>query len=86
MWQEWWRDILVVAAGREESAVHRDRLDRLHALAAQCDLRSAVRAVRAIVDARLQLEENASPALTLEAMMLALPQLRANAVAGRMQA
>jgi DNA polymerase-3 subunit delta' len=84
LWQEWWRDILVIAGGREESAVHRDRLSRLHALAARCDVRAAARAVRAIVEARLQLDENASPVLALESMMLALPQLRANAVAERM--
>ena len=84
MWQEWWRDVLVIAGGREESAVHRDRLDRLHALAARCDARSAARGLRAIVEARLQLEENGSPVLVLESMMLALPQLRANAVAERM--
>ena len=40
--------------------------------------------ITAVVESRLQLEENASPALTLEAMMLELPQLRANAVAARM--
>ncbi|HEY8172391.1 MAG TPA: DNA polymerase III subunit delta' [Dehalococcoidia bacterium] len=84
MWQEWWRDLLLIAAGREDRAVHRDRLDRLRVLAAQCDVASAVRALRAVTDARQQLEENASPVLALEAMMLALPELRPNAVAGRL--
>ena len=84
MWQEFWRDILVIAAGREDRAVHRDRLDRLHVLGAQCAVADAARAVRAITDARLQLEENASPTLALEAMMLMLPELRPNAVAGRL--
>jgi DNA polymerase-3 subunit delta' len=84
MWQELWRDILLIAAGREQGAVHRDRLDRLRVLAAQCDVPSAVRALRAITEARQQLEENASPVLALEAMMLALPELRPNAVAGKL--
>jgi DNA polymerase-3 subunit delta' len=84
LWQEWWRDVLLIAAGREEQAVHRDRLDRLHALAAQCDVGAAARGLRAITDARQHLEENASPVLALETMMLALPQLRPNAVAGRL--
>jgi DNA polymerase-3 subunit delta' len=84
MWQEWWRDILLIAAGREDRAVHRDRLDRLHVLAATCDAASAARALRAITDARQQLDENASPILALEVMMLALPQLRPNAVASRL--
>jgi DNA polymerase-3 subunit delta' len=84
MWQEWWRDILLIAAKREDRAVHRDRLDRLRVLASQCDVAGAVRALRAIGDARQQLAENASPALALEAMMLALPELRSNAVSQRL--
>ena len=83
-WQSWWRDILLTAAGREDQATHRDRLDRLRPLASQCDVRSAVGALRAIADAREQLAENASPVLALEVMMLALPRLRANAVADRL--
>ena len=84
MWQEWWRDILLIAAGRADHAVHGDRLDRLRALASQCEVAGAVRALRAITDARQQLAENASPVLALEAMMLALPELRSNAVSQRL--
>jgi DNA polymerase-3 subunit delta' len=84
MWQEWWRDVLLVAAGREQLAVHRDRLDRLHALAAACDVPAAVRALRAIADARLHLIENASPVLALESMLLAVPRLQPNAVSRRL--
>jgi DNA polymerase-3 subunit delta' len=86
VWQAWWRDILLIAAGREIQAVHRDRLDTLRPLAAQCDVREAVGALRAIADARQQLGENASPVLALEVMMLALPVLRPNAVSGRLAA
>ena len=84
IWQAWWRDILLIAAGREIQAVHRDRLDTLRPLAAQCDVRAAVRALRAIGDARLQLTENASPVLALELMTLALPVLRPNSVTSRL--
>jgi len=85
-WERFWRDIMVVAAGREQSATHRDRLDRLRVLAAGCEPRAAVRGVRAVAEARQQLSENASPVLTLEAMMLRLPVLsdRRNAVAERL--
>jgi DNA polymerase-3 subunit delta' len=76
-WQAWWRDLLLIASGREDEAVHRDRLDTLRPLASQCGVRGAVRALRAIADARQQLDENVSPVLALEAMMLALPALRA---------
>lgn len=85
-WQEWWRDLLVIAGGREQQATNRDRLDSLRPLAAQCGVAPAVQALRAITDARQQLEENASPVLVLEAMILALPVLRRNAVAGRLAA
>jgi len=85
-WQEWWRDVLLIAAGREQEAANRDRLDTLRPLAAQCGVAPAVRALRAITDARQHLDENASPVLALECMMLALPELRLNAVAGRLAA
>jgi DNA polymerase-3 subunit delta' len=84
MWQEWWRDVLLIAAGREDRAVHRDRLDRLRVLASGTDPAGAARALRAITEARQQLDENASPILALEVMMLDMPQLRPNAVAGRL--
>jgi DNA polymerase-3 subunit delta' len=86
VWQAWWRDILLIAAGRESQAVHRDRLDTLRPLAAQCDVPAAVRALRGIADARQQLVENASPVLALEMMTLALPVLRPNAVTSRLAA
>jgi DNA polymerase III subunit delta' len=86
LWQAWWRDILLIAAGRDLQAVHSDRLDTLRPLAAQCDVRGAVRALRAIADARLQLTENATPMLALELMTLALPRLQPNSVTGRLAA
>jgi DNA polymerase-3 subunit delta' len=79
VWQEWWRDLLLIAARQEVLVVNRDRLDRLHALKAQCDVADAARALRAITDARQHLAENASPVLALEAMMLGIPALRAPA-------
>ena len=42
-------------------AVHSDRLDTLRPLAAQCDVRGAVRALRAIADARQQLDGEREP-------------------------
>jgi DNA polymerase-3 subunit delta' len=83
-WEEIWRDIMLIAAGRPQQAVHRERLDSLRPLAAQCDVPAAVRALRAIGDARGQLAENASPALALETMMLDLPVLRPNPVSERL--
>jgi DNA polymerase-3 subunit delta' len=77
LWESFWRDLLLTAAGREDEAMHRDRLDALRPLASQCGVAPAVRSLRAIAEARQQLDENASPVLALEVMMLALPQLGA---------
>jgi DNA polymerase-3 subunit delta' len=84
LWEEWWRDILLITAGREELAVHREGIERMRHLAAGCDTAAAARALRALADARQQLDENASPVLALEVMMLALPHLRPNAVTARL--
>ncbi|MDE3094752.1 MAG: DNA polymerase III subunit delta' [Chloroflexota bacterium] len=86
VWQTWWRDLLLIAAGRQDEAVLRERLDTLRPLAAQCGVPGAARALRALADARQQLDENASPVLALEALMLALPELRPNPVADRLGA
>jgi len=83
-WQAWWRDLLLVSSGRPEQATHQERLDTLRALASQCQPRDCARALRAIAEAGQQLDENASPVLALESMMLALPAPRANAVASRL--
>jgi DNA polymerase-3 subunit delta' len=74
-----------MVAGRDEQVVHIDRLETLRALAAQCEVAGAIRALRAITETKLQLAENASPVLSLEAMMLALPRLQANAVTSRLR-
>jgi DNA polymerase-3 subunit delta' len=80
-WQDWWRDLLLIAACRESQTVHQERLDTLRPLAAQCGVRDAVRVLRAISEARVHLDENASPVVALEAMMLELPQLKRHAAA-----
>ena len=85
LWLAWWRDLLLTVAGRDEQVVHVDRLETLRTLAAQCEVAGAVRALRAITETKLQLTENASPVLALEAMMLALPRLQANAVTSRLR-
>ncbi len=85
VWAAWWRDLLLVVAGRGEQVVHADRLETMQALAVQCDIAGAVRALRAITDVKLHLTENASPTLALESMMLALPRLEANAVTSRLR-
>lgn len=85
LWQVWWRDVLLIAAGREDQITNSERIESLRPLAAHCGVAPALRALKAIGDARQQLLENANPTLTLEAMMLGLPRLQANAVTARLR-
>jgi DNA polymerase-3 subunit delta' len=76
VWNDWWRDVLLAAAGRDDLASERERLDTLRSHAAQYGVAGAVRALRAVQDARRHLDEHASPTLALEVMLLELPSGR----------
>ncbi len=75
-WLDWWRDVLVTAAGRERLVVENERLDTLRAHAAQYGVVGAVQALAAISDGRRHLEEHASPTLAMEVMLLEVPSGR----------
>ena len=75
-WREWWRDVLLVASGREELVADTERLDTLRSLAAQWGVQGAVRALTAVGNGRQHLEEHASPTLALEVMLLEVPLAR----------
>jgi DNA polymerase-3 subunit delta' len=75
-WQEWWRDVLLVAVGRSEQVTHLDQLDRLRPQASQYGVDGAVRALEALARVGGELEENASPMLALEVLMLEMPTPR----------
>jgi DNA polymerase-3 subunit delta' len=73
VWGDWWRDVLLTAAGREELTAAAERLDTLRSHAAQYGIAGAVQALTAITNVRRHLEEHASPTLALEVMLLELP-------------
>jgi DNA polymerase-3 subunit delta' len=73
LWEEWWRDLLLVGAGCGEQAVNSDRLDKLAAESRKYRVRAVVRFLEALSRARQQLQENVNPLLTLEVLMLDLP-------------
>jgi DNA polymerase-3 subunit delta' len=75
-WLDWWRDVLVTAAGQESLAVEGERLDMLRAHAAQYGVGGAVQALAAISAGRRNLEEHASPTLAMEVMLLEVPSVR----------
>jgi DNA polymerase-3 subunit delta' len=73
VWRDWWRDVLLAAAGREELVADTARLDTLRSVAAQWGVAGAVRALTAVGNGRQHLEEHASPTLALEVMLLEVP-------------
>jgi DNA polymerase-3 subunit delta' len=74
IWTSWWRDVLLSAGGAERGMVNTDRMDEIRAAATVASAADAAHAVQALRDVRGQLEENASPRLALEVLMLRLPE------------
>jgi DNA polymerase-3 subunit delta' len=69
----WYRDLVAVAVGAEQTAVHLDRLEELRADATRERLLGAERAAEAVRETWRRLEEfNLSPQLALEALFVRL--------------
>ena len=73
LWEQWWRDLLLVGAGRGELVMNYHHLDKLTEEGRKYDLRAVVRFLEALSRARQQLQENVNPLLALEVLMLELP-------------
>jgi DNA polymerase-3 subunit delta' len=71
----WLRDLAAVAAGAEEVAFNRDRLDRLRAQAEGLDPAQARRGAELVQETRRGLELNVSEELALEALFFRLETL-----------
>jgi DNA polymerase-3 subunit delta' len=74
VWIEWWRDLLLVAAGADARIANADRAAELRDATTAFDAVAALAGIQAVREARRDLEQNVNPRLTLEAMMLRLPQ------------
>jgi DNA polymerase-3 subunit delta' len=71
--EAWYRDLVVVAAGADEAAVHADRLEELREDVASDAVDGAVAAAEAVREAWRALEEfNLNPSLALEALFVQL--------------
>jgi DNA polymerase-3 subunit delta' len=73
LWQSWWRDVLMVAAGCSEAIMHIDRQSALQRDANTFPISDIYRFVRRLDDAVRQLRENVNPQLALENLFLHLP-------------
>jgi DNA polymerase III subunit delta' len=76
LWQSWWRDVLLTAAGCPEAVVHIDRRDDLERAATHYSLAEVHAFVRRIGETARQLRENVNPQLALENVLLHQPQPR----------
>ncbi|NCC35049.1 MAG: DNA polymerase III subunit delta', partial [Chloroflexia bacterium] len=74
LWQSWWRDVLLVAAGCPESVINLDRQEHLAQAARRYDAHQAYTMVAKINQAVQQLRENGNPQLVLESIVLQLPR------------
>ena len=72
IWQGWWRDVLLVAAGREEGLINVDRREQLEQLK-QLPLQAIHSVLVQLDQAATQIRENVSPQLALEQVVLNLP-------------
>jgi DNA polymerase-3 subunit delta' len=73
LWQSWWRDVLLVAAGSPEGVVHIDRQADLERIARRHPLPRIYAFVTRLGQAAQQLRENANPNLVLENLALHAP-------------
>lgn len=74
LWTDWWRDLMLVKMGLNESVTSIDRLAALVARAEGYSLRQIKNTIESIRAAGEQLKQNANPGLALEALMLNLPE------------
>ncbi|MCS7287803.1 MAG: DNA polymerase III subunit delta' [Roseiflexus sp.] len=77
LWQSWWRDVLLTAAGCPQAIIHIDRREALAAAAAQYTVSDLHAFVSSISLAAQRLRDNVNPQLALEGMVLAMPERQA---------
>ncbi len=73
LWQSWWRDVLLAAAGCPEQIAHIDRREAIVAAAGRHRLPEIYAFVARLNDTARQLRENVNPQLALENALLHLP-------------
>jgi DNA polymerase-3 subunit delta' len=74
LWIAWWRDLLLVASGARAPLTNVDREPSLRAQARRFDLHTIVGVIKALRSTLHKLQRNANKRLTLEVLMLDLPQ------------
>jgi DNA polymerase III subunit delta' len=70
LWQSWWRDVLMTAAGCPEAVIHVDRRQALEQAAQRHSVPAIQGILKRIASSTQQLRENANPQLVLENVAL----------------
>ncbi len=73
LWQSWWRDVLLVAAGCADQIIHIDRRDQIVQAAKRYRLSDIHAFIARLNETARQLRENVNPQLALENALLHLP-------------
>jgi DNA polymerase-3 subunit delta' len=73
LWQDWWRDLLLVKTGCQEYVNNTDQLNVLHDMAGHFTLEQVRGCLKSIRAAEVQLKQNANPRLVMEVLMLDMP-------------
>lgn len=73
LWQSWWRDVMLAAAGCPDQIVHIDRREAIAQAARRYQLADIHTFVARLDDTARQLRENVNPQLALENALLHLP-------------
>ena len=74
MWQSWWRDVMILASGANNSAMSNiDYQNEIQRVASQVDVAKAANAISAIRNTLEALRQNANTKLALEVLMLQIP-------------
>jgi DNA polymerase-3 subunit delta' len=73
LWQDWWRDLLLVKIDCQDYVTNTDQLNMLHNMAGHYTLEQIRDCIGSIRIAAIQLKQNANPRLVLEVLMLDMP-------------
>ena len=79
LWESWWRDVLIVSAGRSEGLTNRDRRSELLEEGTLYSPAEVTVFLKSLLQTREHLQVNVDAQLALENLMLDLPSPRATA-------
>ena len=73
LWQEWWRDVLVIKEGAPDLVTNLCRVDTLRPVAVALSAEQIADAIMTVQETLDNLDRNINPRLALDELMLAMP-------------